>query len=66
VGEFVAAVKQVEEAKMLLLAALVIADELSDANDALERERERAETFKSGRDEPAKQVEAIAARLRTP
>jgi cell division protein ZapA len=66
VGEFVAAVGQVGEAKLLLLAALVIADELSDANDALERERERAETVKSGRDEPAKRVEAIAARLQTP
>jgi cell division protein ZapA len=39
VGAFVASVGQVGEARLLLLAALVIADELSDANDALERER---------------------------
>ena len=41
VGEFVADVGQVGEARLLLLAALVIADELSDANDALEQERSR-------------------------
>jgi cell division protein ZapA len=55
VGEFVASVGQVGEARLLLLAALVIADELSDANDTLERE-----------DEAAKRAEAIAARLQTP
>src|SRR5215831_9140263 len=66
VGEFVAAVGQVGEARLLLLAALVIADELSDANDALERERERTETVKNGRGEPAERVEAIAARVQTP
>src|SRR4051795_11212593 len=33
VGEFVASAVQVGEARLLLLAALVIADELSDAND---------------------------------
>ncbi|HEY1430554.1 MAG TPA: cell division protein ZapA [Stellaceae bacterium] len=66
VGEFVARVGQVGEARLLLLAALVIADELSDANDALEREHNRAETVKNGRDETAKPVEAIAARVQTP
>jgi len=66
VGEFVAGVGQAGEARLLLLAALVIADELSDANDALERERQRAETVTNGRDETANKVEAIAARLQTP
>jgi len=66
VGEFVASVGQVGEARLLLLAALVIADELSDANDALERERNRAETVTNGRAETAKNVAAIAAGLQTP
>ncbi len=42
VAEFVGSVGQVGEARLLLLAALVVADELSDANDALERERNHA------------------------
>ncbi|HMD63780.1 MAG TPA: cell division protein ZapA [Stellaceae bacterium] len=66
VGEFVASVGQVGEARLLLLAALVIADELSDANDAIERERNRADATSNGRVETAKRVEAIAARLQTP
>src|SRR5262249_50426526 len=43
VGDFVGRVGQVGEAKLLLLAALVIADELSDANDALQRAGSGAE-----------------------
>ena len=39
VAEFVARVGQVGEARLLLLAALVIADELVDANDALKASR---------------------------
>jgi cell division protein ZapA len=66
VGEFVATVGQVGEARLLLLAALVISDELSDANDAQERERAHAQSVKNGRDEPTKRVEAIAARPQTP
>jgi cell division protein ZapA len=66
VAEFVGSVGQVGEARLLLLAALVIADELSDANDALERERKRAEAVTNGRDETAKNVESIAAELQTP
>src|SRR5437764_2121722 len=53
VAEFVGSVGQAGEARLLLLAALVIADELSDANDALERERNRAENASNGRDETA-------------
>jgi cell division protein ZapA len=41
VGEFIQALGQVGEARLLLLAALVIADELSDANEALAQERNR-------------------------
>jgi cell division protein ZapA len=76
VGEFVASVGQVGEGRLLLLAALVIADELSDANDALQQERSRphsadsepdaaAEVAANGRDGTAKRVEAIAARAET-
>jgi len=66
VAEFVGSVGQCGEARLLLLAALVIADELSDANDALERERKRAETASNGRDETARPVTPIAAGLPTP
>jgi len=66
VTEFVGRVGQAGEGRLLLLAALVIADELSDANDALERERKRAETASNGRDETARPVTPIAAGLPTP
>ena len=39
VGEFVKSIGQVGEARLLLLAALVIADELAEANEALRFER---------------------------
>jgi cell division protein ZapA len=61
VAEFVASVGQVGEARLLLLAALVIADELADANEALRLERSAA----SGIHGIAQLVEAIAARLET-
>jgi|SRR5690349_7306512 cell division protein ZapA len=77
VAEFVGSVGQVGEARLLLLAALVIADELSDANDALQQGRSRAQAAEADRvmatDAPAngiqgvtKRVEPIAARLETP
>jgi|SRR5690348_10942423 cell division protein ZapA len=69
VGEFVAEVGQVGEARLLLLTALVIADELSDANDALEQERSRerrAEIAPNGGRGAPVQAEAIAAHLPTP
>ena len=69
VGEFVASAGQVGEARLLLLAALVIADELSDANDALEQERSRRgfgeASPKEGRG-AAGQIEPIAPHLPTP
>ena len=66
IAEFVGSVGQAGEARLLLLAALVIADELSDANEALERADLRSETVKNGRDETAMPAEAIAGRLETP
>ena len=69
VAEFVAGAGQVGEARLLLLAALVIADELSDANDALEQERNRdgrAEFASRGVRDMAGQVEPIAPDLPTP
>jgi len=75
VSEFVGKVGQVGEARLLLLAALVIADELSDANDALDRGRRRAASLDSdaaaapnlaanGIDDPSKRAEPIAAERR--
>jgi cell division protein ZapA len=66
VAEFVGSVGQVGEARLLLLAALVIVDELSDANDALKEERNRAENASIGRDEATRRVAPIAAGLQTP
>jgi cell division protein ZapA len=77
VAEFVGNIGQVGEARLLLLAAVVIADELSDANDALQQERDRAQTADAERVAAAdaaangiqgmvKRVEAIAERLETP
>jgi cell division protein ZapA len=64
VGEFVGRVGQVGEAKLLLLAALVIADELSDANDALQRAG--SDSAANGVQGMSKRIEPIAARLQTP
>ena len=41
IGEFTKVLGQVGEARLVLLAALVIADELSDANEAVQQERNR-------------------------
>jgi cell division protein ZapA len=76
VAEFVGSLGQVGEARLLLLAALVIADELADANEALRLERSGARTAQaeataaagaaaSGVQGIAQRVEAIAARLET-
>lgn len=77
VAEFVRSLGQVGEARLLLLAALVIADELSDANEALQQERSRgraanseavaaADAAASGVHGIAQRIESIAARLETP
>jgi cell division protein ZapA len=80
VGDFTRVLGQVGEARLLLLAALVIADELSDANEALAQERNRgraaaggpgveageaAAEAASGIRGAATRIEAIAARLET-
>lgn len=44
IGDFTKSLGQVGEARLILLAALVIADELSDANEAVQQERNRART----------------------
>ena len=71
VAEFVQSVGQVGEARLLLLAALVIADELADANEALRLERSgvhdeagaAVDAAASGIHGLAQRVEALAARL---
>ena len=78
VSDFVKTHGQIGEARLLLLAALLIADELSDANDLVQRERNRQP---APADEPpppvtdpamvdgilgiARRIDAIAARLET-
>lgn len=79
IGEFTKTVGQVGEARLILLAALVIADELSDANEALQQERNRARPgggsaggeptafgAASGIRSMAERIESIAVRLETP
>ena len=71
VGEFVKALGQIGEARLILLAALVIADELSDTNDLVQSERNRrragstdgSEAMASGIRGIAQRIESIAARL---
>ena len=74
IGEFTKTVGQVGEARLILLAALVITDELSDANEALQQERSRArpggggeasEAAASGIRGAAQRIESIAARIET-
>jgi cell division protein ZapA len=73
VAEFVGSLGQIGEARLLLLAALVIADELADANEALQSERSGARAAEteakaavgaaaSSVNGLAQRVEAIAAR----
>jgi cell division protein ZapA len=74
VGEFTKTVGQVGEARLILLAALVIADELSDANEALRQERNRqgpagggdppgASGAASGIRSMAERIESVAERI---
>src|SRR5437762_13055544 len=72
VAEFARSVGQVGEARLLLLAALVIADELAEATDALRQERSGThdaaasaaiDATAKGIHGLAQRVEAIAARL---
>src|SRR5579872_5122141 len=71
VGEFVKTLGQVGEARLILLAAIVISDELSDANEALQQEKSRARAAAgesaaaaaSGIRSMAERIETIAARI---
>jgi cell division protein ZapA len=78
VGEFVKMHGQIGEARLILLAALVIADELSDTNDIVQQERSRSRNagagigvadnsgaVASGIRGIARRIESIAARLET-
>jgi len=70
VTDFVEAHGQVGEARLILLAALVIADELSDTSDAFqtERARPRIDETDAAVDSIraiAQRIDAIAARLET-
>jgi cell division protein ZapA len=80
IGEFTKALGQIGEARLILLAALVIADELSDANEALQQERNRtpaaggpaggaggeaSEAAASGIRGIAERIESIAVRIET-
>jgi cell division protein ZapA len=74
VGQFAKELGQVGEARLLLLAALAIADELSDANDALEETGTKtgapdpaaSKATASSLDAIAERIESIAARVETP
>ena len=80
IGDFTTNLGQIGEARLILLAALVIADELSDANAALIEARSRIRASgneahgagdeagaaaASGIGDIAARIEAIAARLET-
>ena len=74
IGEFTKTIGKVGDARLLLLAAIVIADELSDANEALLQERGRA--LNAGGGDPgdaassvrdlAERIDTLAARIETP
>ena len=76
VAEFTKTVGQVGEARLILLAALVIADELSDANEALRLERSRQGAAgvgeaglpgaASGLRSIAERIESVADRIESP
>ena len=76
IAEFVKNLGQIGGARLILLAALVTADELSDANEALQQEHSRAgtagnpegeaaEAAASGIRDIAERIESIAARIET-
>lgn len=70
IQEFVSKLGQIGEARLLVLAALVVADELADAQAALRRQSAAGngvdtDTLAHGLDELAKRIETIAVRLET-
>jgi cell division protein ZapA len=70
--EFVNKLGQIGEARLLVLAALVITDELADAHAALRRHAAAegngvdTDALAQGLEELAKRIETIAVRLETP
>jgi cell division protein ZapA len=66
IAEFVESHGQIGEARLVLLAALVIADELSDTNDLVQNERSRARGIAiDGSTEMANGIRGIAQRIET-
>jgi len=75
IGDFVRLHGQIGEARLILLAALVIADELSDTSDLVRQERSRSTPGVEPADDSdemaagirgiAQRIESIAARLET-
>ncbi len=77
IGDFVKLHGQIGEARLILLAALVIADELSDTSDLVQQERSRSTrgggatveegsgAMAAGIRGLARRIESIAARLET-
>lgn len=68
VSNFARQVGQAGEARLLVLVALVLADELAEANDALSKRAAQApirdgSTVAAGVDRLAARVEAVATRL---
>lgn len=76
IGELVAAVGQVGDAHLLVMASLLVADELSDAYTELDTpqageegfvtRRQMDERLSSGIDSLAERIEGIAERLERP
>ena len=72
VTEFANSLGQVGDARLILLGALVLADELAEANDALQRAGspapgpEAADGAAQSIRDIAQRIEAIAARHKTP
>ena len=71
VASFVQQAPRAGEARLLMLAAIMLADELSEANDALRRLNARAAAsaddpaLADGLDRLARRIEAVAQRLET-
>ncbi len=76
IGELVAAVGQVGDAHLLVMASLLVADELSDAYTELDSfrttdesaasRRQTEERLTAGMDSVAERIEGIAERLERP
>ena len=71
VANFARQVGQAGEGRLLVLAALVLADELAEANEALRQLRAQSpaasdSAFASGVERLAARVEAVASRLDAP